>query len=155
MKSIIETLTLTIGSTAFTHKGSIPAKYTCDGENVNPSLTIEDIPSGTKSLTLIVDDPDSADRVFNHWVVWNIHPMEMIVENSVPGTEGKNSYGKAKYQGPCPPHGKTHRYFFIVYALDALLEIQPGSDKATVEKAMKKHVIAEGEIIGLYQRPKK
>ena len=157
MRSIVETeaLTLTIGSTAFTHKGSIPAKYTCDGENVNPSITIEDIPPGTKSLALIVDDPDSHDRVFDHWVIWNIHPMEMIIENSVPGTEGKNSYGRTKYQGPCPPAGRVHRYFFRIYALDTLMEIQPGSYRETLEKAMKKHILAEGEIIGLYQRPKK
>jgi Raf kinase inhibitor-like YbhB/YbcL family protein len=151
----IETLTLTIGSTAFTHKGSIPSKHTCDGENVNPSLTIENIPPGTKSLTLIIDDPDAPTGVFTHWVLWNIHPMEMILENTVPGTEGKNSFGRTFYQGPCPSDGRVHRYFFKVYALDTLLKLRPGSNKETVENAMMKHLLAEGEIIGLYQRREK
>ena len=108
----IATLTLTIGSPAFTHKGSIPPKHTCDGENVNPSLTIENIPPGTKSLTLIVDDPDAPDGVFDHWVIWNIHPMEMILENTAPGVEGKNSFRRTKYQGPCPPTEK-HIVIFL------------------------------------------
>ena len=152
METTLKIGKLTIGSSEFANQGFIPAKYTCEGENVNPSITIENIPSGTKSLALIIDDPDAPNGTFDHWIVWNIRPKEMIIENTVPGTEGKNSFGKTKYQGPCPPEGKTHRYFFKVYALDSLINVQAGSDKKTVEKAMSKHILGEGEIIGLYQR---
>ena len=152
METTLKIGKLTIGSSEFANQGFIPAKYTCEGENVNPSITIENIPSGTKSLALIIDDPDGPNGTFDHWIVWNIRPKEMIIENTVPGTEGKNSFGKTKYQGPCPPEGKTHRYFFKVYALDSLINVQAGSDKKTVEKAMSKHILGEGEIIGLYQK---
>src|SRR5438105_3192169 len=137
MATLVNTATLTIGSPAFEPNGMIPAKYTCQGENVNPGITIENIPSGTKSLALIVDDPDAPNGVFTHWVVWNIRPVEMLIENTVPGEEGRNSFGKTRYQGPCPPSG-THRYFFKVYALDTLLDIpaSASADKKAVEKAM-------------------
>jgi len=154
MEPFVKTAKLVIGSPAFTHKDFLPVKYTCDGDNVNPPITIESIPAGAKSLTLIVDDPDALDGTFDHWVIWNIQPKEMINENSAAGTEGKNSFGNTKYQGPCPPEGKAHRYFFKVYVLDKLLDAQPGSDKKTIEKAMKDHILAEGEIIGLYHRSK-
>lgn len=152
MEPIVKTGKLIIGSPEFANKDFLSDRYTCEGENVNPPLTIENIPAGTKSLTLIIDDPDSPDGVFDHWVVWNIHPMEMILENTVPGTEGINSFGRTKYQGPCPPPGRAHRYFFRVYALDTLLDIKAGSDKKSVEKAMKNHILAEGEIVVMYER---
>src|SRR5437870_4175246 len=110
MEPNVKIAKLIISSTVFVNKGIIPSKYTCDGENVNPPITIEDIPAGTKSLALIMDDPDAPNGIFDHWIIWNIRPMEMIIENTVPGTEGKNSFGKMKYQGPCPPEGKAHRY---------------------------------------------
>ena len=142
---------LRVRSIAFSDGGHIPPKYTCEGENVNPAITIENIPVGTKSLTLIVEDPDAPDGTFDHWIAWNIRPMEMIIENTAPGVEGKNSFGNIRYNGPCPPSG-THRYFFKVYALDTLLDIKTGSDKRTVEKAMRDHILAEGEIIGMYKK---
>ena len=145
---------LKLESSAFADGASIPQKYTCEGDNINPSITVENIPSGTKSLALIVDDPDAADGVFSHWLIWNIHPMEMIIENTAPGTQGKNSFGKINYQGPCPPEGKDHRYFFKVYALDILLDLKKGSDKKTLEKAMQEHILAKGEIIGMYKKSK-
>jgi len=154
MTTIVKTEELTIGSTVFSNKGYIPTNYTCEGENINPSITVENIPSGTKSLALIVDDPDGTDGVFDHWIIWNIHPMEMIIENTAPGTEGKNSFGKTSYQGPCPPEGKDHRYFFKVYALDTLLDLKKGFDKKSLEKAMQDHILAKGEIIGMYKRTK-
>jgi len=154
MIPLVKTAELTIGSTVFSHKGYIPVNYTCEGDNINPAITIENIPQGTKSLALIVDDPDAADGVFDHWIIWNIRPMEMIVENTSPGTEGKNSFGKTRYQGPCPAEGKDHRYFFKVYALDALLDVKTGADKKFVEKAMQDHIIGFGEIIGLYKKTK-
>ena len=144
---------LKVTSSSFGHNGRIPAKFTCDGIDVNPSLHINNVPEGAKSLVLIMDDPDAPMGTWDHWVVWNIEPSPVIEENSVPAgaVQGKNSWGKTKYGGPCPPSG-THRYFFKVYALDAFLDLSSKSDKKTVEKAMKGHVLAQGELIGLYSR---
>ena len=129
----------------------IPKKYTCDDRDINPSLNIEDLPKETKSLALIVDDPDASMGTWVHWVVWNIPPAKEILEDSVPGTEGVNDFRKHSYGGPCPPSG-THRYFFKVYALDTKLELSPNSKKRDLEKAMEGHILAKGEIIGLYSR---
>ena len=142
---------LEVTSPVFKHNGNIPSKYTCDGENVNPPLNIKGIPEGTKSLVLVVDDPDAPMGMWDHWVVWNIPPKEKIEENTVPGTEGINDFRKHSYGGPCPPSG-THRYFFKVYALDTMLALSPNSRKKDVEKAMTGHMLAKGEIIGLYRR---
>ena len=142
---------LEVTSPMFKHNGPIPSKYTCDGENVNPPLNIQGIPEGTKSLVLVVDDPDAPMGTWDHWVVWNIPPKEKIEENTVPGIEGVNDFRKHSYGGPSPPSG-THRYFFKVYALDTVLELSPNSRKKDVEKAMTGHMLAKGEIIGLYRR---
>jgi Raf kinase inhibitor-like YbhB/YbcL family protein len=142
---------LVVKSPVFENNQLIPAKYTCDGDDVNPPLTIEGMPEGTKSLILIVDDPDATTGTFNHWVVWNIPPTSKIEENTVPGAEGLSSYRKHAYGGPCPPYG-THRYFFKVYALDTKLGLSANSAKEDVEKAVESHVLAEGELVGLYRR---
>jgi Raf kinase inhibitor-like YbhB/YbcL family protein len=142
---------LIISSPVFENGGFIPAKYTCDGDDVNPPLDIKGLPTGTKSLVLIVDDPDAPMGTWDHWIVWNILVKDRIEENSVPGVEGVNSFGRHSYGGPCPPSG-THRYFFKVYALDTRLELNPNSKKKDVEKAMKGHVLAQGEIMGRYKR---
>jgi phosphatidylethanolamine-binding protein (PEBP) family uncharacterized protein len=128
---------LHISSSAFEHNGNIPVKYTCDGKDINPPLTIKDIPSEAKSLVLIVDDPDAPMGTWVHWVVWNIDPQ--------------NDFRKHDYGGPCPPSG-THRYFFKLYALSSSLDLPSSSKKADVEKAMKGHMISESQIIGLYKR---
>ena len=142
---------LVVTSNAFAERGRIPSKYTCDGKNVNPPLTIKGIPEGTKSLVLIVDDPDCPTGTWDHWVVWNIPTKEEIREDSVPGTEGMNDFNKHSYGGPCPPSG-THRYFFKVYALDTNLDLTPISRKRDVEREIKGHVLAQGQLIGLYSR---
>ena len=142
---------LIVTSPAFENNGFIPSKYTCDGDDFNPVLLINDAPEATQSLALIVDDPDAPMGTWDHWIVWNISPTEKIEENSVPGTEGLNSFRRHSYGGPCPPFG-THRYFFKVYALDTKLAIQPNSKKNDVEKAMEGHILAKGEIVGLYKR---
>jgi Raf kinase inhibitor-like YbhB/YbcL family protein len=98
-----------------------------------------------------VDDPDASMGTWVHWVVWNIPPVKEIQENSIPGTEGVNDFQKYSYGGPCPPSG-THRYFFKVYALDTKLELSQNSRKRDIKKAMEKHILAKGEIIGLYSR---
>lgn len=142
---------LTITSPVFENNRPIPKKYTCDGEDVNPPLNIEGIPVGTKSLVLIVDDPDAPMGTWDHWIVWNIPPKNKIDEDSVPGVEGVNDFRKHSYGGPCPPSG-THRYFFKVYALDVQLALDSNSRKKDVEKAMKDHILAKGELVGLYSR---
>jgi hypothetical protein len=142
---------LTVKSSAFTNNGPIPTKYACDGEDVNPPLSIEGIPQGTQSLALTVDDPDAPMGTWDHWVVWNISPSNEIEENAVPGVEGTNDFRKHSYGGPCPPSG-THRYFFKLYALDTRLNLSPNSRKKDLEKAMQGHILAKGEIMGRYSR---
>src|SRR5215471_13343514 len=144
---------LRVRSDAFSHGGQIPPKYTCEGENINPPLEVSDLPDKTKSLAIIVEDPDAPRGVYDHWVAWNIIPSEAIAENSRPGVNGRNSFGNTGYGGPCPPSG-SHRYFFKVYALDNKLDLQPGSDKKTLQQAMKEHVLASGELMGHYQKRK-
>jgi Raf kinase inhibitor-like YbhB/YbcL family protein len=145
---------LQITSPAFSHDGTIPSKFTCDGVDVSPPLSIVNIPEKTGSLALIVDDPDAPAGTWVHWVVWNILPgSREIPENSVPrgAIQGTNDFGKQRYGGPCPPSG-THRYFFKLYALDASLALKPGARKGQVEEAMKGHVLAQAELVGLYRR---
>ncbi len=142
---------LTVTSPAFENNKLIPSKYTCDGDDVNPTLVIKEIPEETKSLVLIVADPDAPMGTWDHWIVWNIPPTDKIEEDTVPGTEGLNDFRKHSYGGPCPPSG-THRYFFKVYALDTKLNLDSNSRKRDVEKAMKDHILAQGELVGLYSR---
>jgi hypothetical protein len=151
-----------IRSTAFSHEGKIPSKYTCDGENMNPELQISEVPSNAKSLALIMDDPDIPEfvkqkfdiTVFDHWILFNIKPdAKKISENTAPGIQGKNSRGEAKYAGPCPPD-KEHRYFFKLYALDISLNLPEGATKEQVLSAMKGHLLAEAGLMGKYERAK-
>ncbi|HET9434757.1 MAG TPA: YbhB/YbcL family Raf kinase inhibitor-like protein [Chitinophagaceae bacterium] len=144
---------LQVISTVFSHKGHIPPQYTCEGENINPALIIRNFPDNTRTLALIVEDPDAPNGTFDHWVVWNIPPNEAIAERSNAGINGTNSFGKTGYGGPCPPSG-VHRYFFKVFALDAELNLKAGSGKNELLDAMKGHVLATGEIMGLYQKHK-
>lgn len=143
---------LDISSPAFKNKQYIPTRYTCEGDDINPAITIKDIPKDAKSLVLIVDDPDAPAKTFDHWVMWNIPAKEItITENSAPGIQGKNSTGKTGYTGPCPPQG-THRYFFKVYALDIMLNLATSAEKRDVELAMEGHIVASGQLIGLYKK---
>ena len=143
---------LTVKSSAFENNTHIPRKYSCDGEEVNPPLTVTGIPEGTKTLSLIIDDPDAPRGIFDHWIVWNISPAGSIEEKSVPGTEGLNSAGEHAYIGMCPPSG-THKYFFKVYALDTKLALNANATrKKDLENAMRGHVLAKGELVGLYSR---
>jgi Raf kinase inhibitor-like YbhB/YbcL family protein len=145
---------LRISSPVFEDSGSIPAKYTCDGANVNPPLVIDNVPAGAKALALIVDDPDAPVGMWVHWVMWNIEPKTgAIGEDSVPAgaQQGKNDWRRNDYGGPCPPSG-THRYFFKLYALDAELNLPATTTKTELEKAMAGHVLGQAQIIGLYKR---
>lgn len=149
----IDYIQLQLSSSAFNENGLIPVKYTCDGANINPPLYIGGIPEKTKCLTLIVDDPDAPIGTWAHWVVWNIPVTHHLKEKSVHGNEGINDFGKHAYGGPCPPSGK-HRYFFKVYALDQLLNLPATTSKLQLERAMSNHILAFGELIGLYERKK-
>ncbi|MBI2611769.1 YbhB/YbcL family Raf kinase inhibitor-like protein [Candidatus Gottesmanbacteria bacterium] len=145
-----------ITSNAFENNQPIPDKYTCDGNNVNPPLTISEVPDNAKSLVLIMDDPDAPVGTWVHWLVWNIDPKaNEIVENGVPqnAVEGTTSFGKAGYGGPCPPSG-THRYFFKLYALDNTLQLSSSFTKEDLEKAMNGHTLDKAELIGFYSRKK-
>jgi hypothetical protein len=154
---------LVISSPSFMHNGAIPVRHTCEGVNISPLLKWSAVPAGTKSLALIVDDPDAPNpeapkMTWVHWVIYNIPPdadglPESIAAEGLPrGTlQGLNGWQHTGYEGPCPPIGK-HRYFFKLYALDTLLPDLKHPAKAALEKEMRGHVIGQAELIGLYQR---
>ena len=148
-----------ITSSAFTEGTMIPAKYTCDGQDISPPLEWKISPAGTNSFTLITDDPDAPMGTWVHWVAYNIPSNTTeLDENVKPEQEfksgmrqGSNSWPKIGYGGPCPPSG-THRYYFKLYALDVILDIKPGATKEQVLQSMKGHVIAEAQLMGKYKR---
>jgi Raf kinase inhibitor-like YbhB/YbcL family protein len=144
-----------ITSSAFQEGGNIPSKFTCDGGDTSPPLQIAEVPSGAKSLALVVDDPDAPSGLFTHWIVWNISPQTGAVgEGSAPkGAQGTNDFGKSGYGGPCPPSG-THRYYFKIFALDRELDLPPGTKRSQLDAAMKGHVVAQGKLMGRYSRKK-
>lgn len=142
-----------IVSQAFGHNEIMPAKFTCDGENVNPPLSISEVPEGTASLVLVVDDPDAPGGTFTHWIVYNLDPtVSEIAENNLKDEEfrGKNSFGTFDYGGPCPPRG-MHHYRFKLYALDTMLTLyKPDLDELT--NAMDAHILDQAELVALYKR---
>ena len=144
-------VTMKLNSPEFENNGFIPIKFTGQGEDVNPTLIIENIPEEAKTLALIVDDPDAPMGMWVHWVVYDIPIAARIEENSVPGKEGSNDFGRTNYGGPNPPSG-THRYFFKIYALDQELGLEEGVSKEVLEKAMEGHILDKFELIGLYKR---
>lgn len=140
-----------VHSPAFKERKPIPTKYTCDGSDVNPPLEISDTPSGAQSMVLTFDDPDAPAKTWLHWLVYDIPVTRTIAENSVPGTQGHNDFDRNDYGGPCPPGGE-HRYYFRLYALDTKLGLPQGASRKDVENAMKNHVVAEAELMGVYAR---
>ncbi len=138
---------------AFSQNGHIPPHYTCEGKNINPPLIVKNISEKTKTLALIVEDPDAPGGTFDHWICWNISPNIAISEGSDPGISGTNSFGNTGYGGPCPPSGE-HRYYFKVFALDTRLDLLAGSKKQELLDAMKGHVLASAELMGFYQKRK-
>jgi Raf kinase inhibitor-like YbhB/YbcL family protein len=146
-----EATDLIITSPAFEEGGNIPSKYTCDGEEINPPLNIANIPHGGQMLAVIVEDPDAPNGTFDHWLAWNIPRASTIGENTNPGISGTNSGGKTGYHGPCPPSG-SHRYYFHVFALDAILDLGAGENKQRLLEAMQPHILAKGTLMGRYQR---
>jgi Raf kinase inhibitor-like YbhB/YbcL family protein len=154
-----EAMELKIKSSAFHEGDMIPNKYTCDGADISPPLTWDAAPMNTKSLALISDDPDAPAGTWVHWVIYNIPPtIKELSENILPhktiengAQQGTNDFRKIGYGGPCPPRG-THRYYFKLYALDKVLDSEPGLTKAELLKAMEGHVLAQGQLMGRYQR---
>lgn len=146
-------------SPGFLHQTLMPSVYTCDGQNISPQLNWDDLPTGTQSLALIMDDPDATSGTWVHWVIFNIpYSTNSLQENfskerELPNgaRQGNNSSGKIGYTGPCPPSG-THRYIFKLYALNQILDLQPGITKEDLLNAMQSNVLAEARLIGLYQR---
>lgn len=152
-ETVTDYKTLIVTSKAFEPNGPIPARYTCDGEDINPPIDVTDIPPESKSLVFIIDDPDAPAGTWLHWLLWNIPVTHHIRENEVPGVEGMNDFGRVAYGGPCPPSG-THRYFFRIYALDDLLDLTEGAERKEVESAMRDHIVAYGELVGTYSHTK-
>ena len=152
-------LKLAIASSAFPESGMIPRKYSCDGQDISPDLSWEGVPEATRSLALICDDPDAPAGTWVHWVLFNIPPGEKGFPAEIApqgklsngALQGTNDFGRLGYGGPCPPRG-THRYYFKLYALDAMLPLNAGATKAQVEAAMKGHILAQAQLIGKYKR---
>jgi len=143
---------LSLKSPEFEHNSQMPAKYACinyQGQDINPALIINGMPVGTKSLVLIMDDPDAPVGTWVHWIVYNIPATTTSInEDSVPGTQGVNSWGRSDYGGPCPPSGQ-HRYVFKLYALDTNLDLT-NPDKTVLENEMQGHIIGQTQLIGLF-----
>jgi Raf kinase inhibitor-like YbhB/YbcL family protein len=152
-------MAITVTSSAFTEGALIPKRHTCDAEDISPDLRWSGVPAGAKSVALICDDPDAPVGTWVHWVLFNIPVEVSALPAGVPADatlqngarHGKNDFRKLGYGGPCPPGG-THRYYFKLYALDSLLELESGSTKAQVLAAMKGHILAEGQLMGRYKR---
>lgn len=150
---------ISISAEAFKEGGTIPAEYTCDGSDFSPALSWKGIPANARSIAVIMDDLDAPGGTFVHWVLFNISASTQRLQKGLPknGTladgslQGINDFGNIGYDGPCPPGG-THRYYFRLYALDTTLNLQPGASRKQVDSAMKGHVLAEGELMGRYQR---
>lgn len=151
---------LVISSPSFSNSGNIPKKFTCDGPDVSPQLVWGEPPSGTKNFALLVDDPDAPVGNWNHWTTWNLPPGSRGLAEGVSKEarlpdcteQGRNDFGKVGYNGPCPPPGSPHRYFFKLFALDMKLELKPGAGKKELEAAMTGHILGQGEWMGRYGR---
>lgn len=156
-----ESMALILISSAFEHEGTIPSRFTCDGDNVSPPLVIADVPEGAKSLALVMEDPDvpkelRPDGMFDHWVLFNIPPETgSIAEGATVGVQGTHGGGKLGYTGPCPPpdyEPSEHRYFFKLFALDTMLELPEGATKQEVLATAQGHIVEETTLIGRYAR---
>ncbi len=147
-------------SDVFAAGEAIPVRYTCDGDDLSPSLTWGELPAGTESLALIMDDPDAPLGTWVHWVAYNLPAGLASLPEGIPagetlplgGVQGVNSWKALGYGGPCPPGGSEHRYVFTLYALDTTLDLEPGADKGVLLRAMEGHILGQGELVGRYGR---
>ncbi|TAL70183.1 MAG: YbhB/YbcL family Raf kinase inhibitor-like protein [Bacteroidetes bacterium] len=152
-------MSIQITSAAFTEGGMIPKVYTCEGRDISPPLSWSNLPEGTKSIALIHDDPDAPMGTWVHWIVYDIPDSETGLKEAVPtekvlqnGTrQGTNDFRRVGYGGPCPPSG-THRYFFKLYALDKMLELEAGATKGQLLSAMEGHILGQGQLVGKYKK---
>jgi len=157
-----KTMALAISSKAFASGGPIPARHTCDGEDVSPELSWTEPPAGTRSFVLIVDDPDAPMGTWVHWVLYDLPaetrslpeglPKKETLDKPAGAKQGRNDFGRIGWGGPCPPAGKPHRYFFRLYALDRSLGLAAGATRPEVDRAMAGHVLAQAETYGTYAR---
>lgn len=153
-------MALAVSSSAFQEGSKIPARYTCEGQDVSPALTWEEPPAEAQSFALIMDDPDAPVGVFTHWVLFNLPADSHGLSEAVPtqpqlpdgSLQGKNDFGRIGYGGPCPPSGRPHRYQFTLYALDQTLDLKAGASKKQVIDTMQGHILAQGRLTGTYQR---
>ena len=151
---------LSLFSPDFANNGSVPPKYTCSANSISPELQFSNIPTGTQSLALTLEDPDAPGGVFVHWLIYNMSPTLVGLSEDVPkhadingiGRQGLNSAGLAGYTGPCPTPGKAHRYVFTLYALDLKPDLPGGLKAETLKVAMQGHILAQAQWIGLYQK---
>lgn len=151
---------MTVTSTAFREGEVIPKQYTADGKDLSPPLAWTGVPEGTKSLALICDDPDAPRGTWVHWVLWDLPPEAHKLPEGLPAQDtlprgakqGKNDFGKVGYNGPAPPRGSPHRYYFKLYALDVMLDLAPGATKKQLLEGMGSHLLAQGQLMGKYQR---
>jgi Raf kinase inhibitor-like YbhB/YbcL family protein len=150
----------TITSGAFTEGQSIPSKHTCDGDDISPELKWDNPPEGTRSFALICDDPDAPGMTWVHWVVWAIPATVTGLPEGIPSDpvlddatkQGMTDFRRIGYDGPCPPGGKPHRYFFKLYALDNVTNLEPGASKKRLLEAMEGHILAQTQLMGTYSR---
>lgn len=160
IKGVEEAVAMEIKSSAFKAQERIPTKYTCDGADISPPLSWTDVPEKTQSFALISDDPDAPMGTWVHWVIYDLPADTRELHEGIAKKEtlengakqGITDFRKVGYGGPCPPPGPAHRYFFKLYALDTKLGLPPRATKKDVEKAMKGHILAQTELIGLYKR---
>ena len=147
-------------SPVFENGDPLPRKYTCDGQDISPPLAWSDVPAGTKSVALMLEDPDAPGGTFTHWVAFNLDAHLNEIKEAIParpsidggGSQGKNDAGRMGYYGPCPPAGKVHHYKFTLIALDSNIDLHPGASKRQVIAAMENHVLATTSLIGTYIR---
>jgi Raf kinase inhibitor-like YbhB/YbcL family protein len=147
-------------SDAFKEGETIPAQFTCEGADISPPLEWANVPNGTRSFALIMEDPDAPAGVWTHWVVFNLPAGMKLMDANLPkrpnlpggGLQGTNSFGRTGYGGPCPPPGNAHRYYIHLYALDSTLNLQPGAQKEEVLAAMKGHILGEAQLMGRFKR---
>jgi Raf kinase inhibitor-like YbhB/YbcL family protein len=153
-------MNIQLTSPAFTEGQPIPQKYTCQGQDISPELKWTNVPANTKSFALIADDPDAPAGTWVHWVLYDLPPTTAGLSEGVPKSpelangakHGTTNFKRVGYGGPCPPPGKPHRYFFKLYALNTMLGLKPGVMKQDLLKAMEGHILAEGQLMGTYQR---
>jgi Raf kinase inhibitor-like YbhB/YbcL family protein len=146
-------------TTAFQNGGVIPKQFACDGPDISPALAWTEPPPGTQTLAVIVDDPDAPAGTWAHWVLYDLPADTRVLAEGVPkdrqlpegARQGRNDFGKIGYNGPCPPKGGPHRYFFKLYALDLKTNLKAGAGKSELERAMKGHILAQAEMVGRFQ----